>query len=163
MNAWHVALREGAVSGNLAGLLSAAALALAGRREVADPGAPANATSHWVWGDEALARRGSDLRHTATGIVIHQLASVFWATLHARMVAGRSAATRPLPALAAASATAAAACLVDLRVAPHRLSPGFEHRLSGLALVAVYGSFAIGLALGSAWVQRRRSRARTEA
>jgi len=156
MNPWNAALREGAVSGTLAGLLSAAALALAGRREVADPSAPANATSHWLWGDEALWRRGADLRHTATGFVIHQLASGFWATLHARAVAGRPATTRPVPALAAASATAALACLVDLHVAPHRLSPGFEHRLSRRSLVLVYGCFALGLATGSLAVHRSR-------
>jgi hypothetical protein len=156
MNPWNAALREGAVSGNLAGLLSAAALALAGRREVADPNAPANATSHWLWGDEALSRRGPDLRHTATGFIIHQLASCFWATLHARAIAGRPASIRPGPALVAAGATAVAAALVDLKIAPHRLSPGFEHRLSGPALVAVYGCFALGLAMGSLAVGRAR-------
>ena len=161
MHPWTAALREGAVSGTLAGLLSAAALGLAGRREVADPAAPVNATSHWLWDDEALHRDGTDGRHTAAGLLIHQLASSFWATVHARAVAGRPAATRAGPALAAATATAALACLVDMRMTPHRLSPGFEHRLSRPALAAVYGCFALGLALGSVAVNRRRQQRRT--
>lgn len=156
MHPWKTALREAAVSGTLAGLLSAGALALAGRREVSDASAPANATSHWVWGDEALHRDGADWRHTMTGLLIHQLASNFWATLHARAVAGHPAATQAGAALAAAAATASAACLVDMRLTPHRLTPGFERRLSRPALACVYACFALGLAAGSVAVNRRR-------
>lgn len=163
MHPWTAALRESAVSGTLAGLFSAAALALAGRREVADGSAPANATSHWLWGDEALQRDGTDWRHTAAGVLIHQAASHFWAAVHARAVAGRPAAVQAAPALAAAAATAAAACLVDMRLTPHRLTPGFEHRLSRPALAWVYGSFALGLAAGSLAVNRRRQRTRATA
>lgn len=148
-------MREAAVSGSLASLLSAAALAGVGRREAADPSAPVNATSHWIWGNEALQRRGTDWRHTANGYLIHHLASSFWAVLHARALAGRPAAARPVPALAAAAVTATLACAVDLRLAPHRLSPGFQHQLSRPALGLVYACFALGLAAGSLAVQRR--------
>ena len=156
MHPWTAALREGAVSGTLAGLFSAAALALAGRHEADDPCAPSNATSHWLWGDEALHRDGADWRHTATGLLIHQMASVLWATLHARAMANRPAAARAAPALLAASGCAAAACLVDMRFTPRRLTPGFEQRLSRPALAVVYGCFALGLAGASLAVNRSR-------
>jgi hypothetical protein len=155
MSTWNAALREAAVSGSLASLLSAAALAAAGRREVADSSAPVNAPSHWLWGDRALQHRGTDLRHTASGYLIHHLASVLWALVHARALAGHPAAARPAPALAAATVTAALACAVDMRLVPHRLSPGFQHQLSRPALAVVYGCFALGLAAGSLALQRR--------
>jgi hypothetical protein len=46
-------------------------------------------------------------------------------------------------------AAAAVACIVDYRVVPHRLSPGFELRLSKPAITAGYVAFGLGLALTS--------------
>lgn len=40
------------------------------------------------------------------------------------------------------------AAVVDLRLVPPPLTPGFEHRVSPTSLVWVYASFAVGLALG---------------
>jgi hypothetical protein len=52
-------------------------------------------------------------------------------------------------------ALTAAAAVVDLKLAPSRLTPGFERR-SPRSLTCVYGGFAAGLALGGAlWRQRR--------
>src|SRR5438270_533880 len=136
---WTAALREAAVSGTLASALSAAALALVGRREDHAPAAPINATSQWFWGQrEALRADTPDGRHTAAGYVVHHLASTFWAVLHARALADQPMASRPGPALAAAGATAGLAALVDLRLTPERFTPGFQHRVSTPALVAVY-------------------------
>jgi hypothetical protein len=144
------------VAGAVASLLSTAALAVAGRRETRRTAAPVNAISHWFWGDEALRRNGSTWRYTATGYLVHHAASVFWATLHA----GAWARTRQerTPAAIAASATAATtlACVVDMRLTPHRFTPGFQHRLSRPAIALVYGCFALGLALGSRMGASRR-------
>jgi hypothetical protein len=38
---------------------------------------------------------------------------------------------------------------VDFQLTPERLTPGFEHRLSHRSLAAVYGAFAVGLAVGA--------------
>ena len=46
-------------------------------------------------------------------------------------------------------ATSAVACFVDFHLTPPRLTPGFEHRLSHRSLAAVYGAFAVGLAVGA--------------
>jgi hypothetical protein len=146
---WPVALREAAVSGSLASVLSTAALALASRYEVGRPFAGTNAVSHWLWGDEALRRNEADWRHTGVGYATHHGASVFWALLYSRLYGHRPEAHRPARAAAGALATAAISCLVDFRFTPQRLTPGFEHRLSKKALALVYGAFAAGLFLGA--------------
>ncbi len=149
MSTWKQALREGAVSGAVASLLSAAALLLAGARQNGAAAAPVNAISHWIWDRPALAVDAASARHTLAGYLIHHGASVWWATLHARAWGTRRRAKPPGPALAGAAAVAAVACLVDLRFTPRRFTPGFEQRLSAAALVGVYACFALGLALGS--------------
>lgn len=159
---WKAALQESAVSGTLASILSTAALAVLGRRENGSSAAPGNATSHWVWGDEALYRDRYDARHTLAGYAIHHVASTFWAVLHARVMHGRPGALQPVPALAAAGATAAMASLVDLRFAPRRFTPGFERRLSAPGLVLVYAAFGVGLLAGSVAVNRRRAARRAQ-
>jgi hypothetical protein len=112
-----------------------------------------NAPSHWVWGDEALRQDGCNLRYTGTGLLVHHVASVFWALLYERVCP----ALRPRSAARLAvesTAVAAVAAGVDLRVVPQRLSPGFERRLSRRSLVLVYASFAAGIALGG-WLADR--------
>lgn len=148
MNSWNNALREGLVSGTLASLLSTVALAVAGRRESGHAAAPSNAASHRAWGDEALRHNRATLPHTLMGLAIHQGASVLWATLYARLrPEGRV--HDPVAASTGAAATAAMAALVDFKCTPQRLAPGFEHRLSGPAVLAVYACFAAGIALGA--------------
>jgi hypothetical protein len=156
MRSWRSTLREGFIAGSVASILSVAALLVAGRRGPQRPAAPVNAISHWLWGDGALHQDEPSLRHTASGYLIHHAASVFWGVLHARAWGERAEAKRPLPALAGAAVAAGVACFVDFRMTPHRLTPGFEHRLSRPALAGVYTCFAIGLALGSLLAGRRR-------
>ncbi len=152
---WRDTLREGAIAGSVASIASATALALAGQREVGAAAAPTNATSQWIWGDRALHQDRPSLRHTATGYLIHHGASMFWGVLHARAWNGRQQRMQPGPALAGAAAASAIACFVDFKLTPHRLTPGYEHRLSRGALGVVYGCFALGLAAGSIWAARR--------
>lgn len=154
MNSWNNALREGLVSGTLASLLSTLALAVAGRRELGHTAAPANAVSHWAWGNEAQLRNRPTLRHALMGLAIHHGASVLWATLYARL--RREGAVRdPVEATTGAVATAAAAAVVDFRLTPERFTPGFEQRLSVPALLAVYACFAAGIALGAMAMDER--------
>lgn len=157
MSPWKKALREGTVAGSVASLGSTVALAVAGRRENGHSAAPVNAISHWVWDRPALARNRPSLRHTLTGYLVHHGASMFWGILHARAWGTRPEAKQLGPALVGAAAAAAVACLVDLRLTPRRLTPGFEHRLSPAAMASVYGCFALGLALGSMAMAQRRT------
>jgi hypothetical protein len=158
MNHWRTALREGAVSGTVAGLLSTAVLALSGQRQAGSAVAPINAVSHWLWGDESLHAQEPSLRHTLTGYVTNHLAAIFWAMLYSRAYGHRDEAKRLPQAMAGGVATSAIAYAVDYHVVPKRLTPGYEHRLSSGALLATYGALAAGLAVGALLLgaQRRR-------
>jgi hypothetical protein len=143
--------------GNLAGLVSTAVLLWRGRAESRRTFGALNAPSHWVWDHEALAHDGVDSRHTLLGLAIHQASSLFWA-LAFRALMRRLRPVTPVRAGAAALAVAGAAALVDLRLVPDRLTPGFEHRLSRRGLALVYLGFAGGLVLGALYAPRRVKR-----
>jgi hypothetical protein len=140
--------------GVLAGTLSAAVLAWRGRRDAGSAAAPVNAVSHWIWPRAALQRDDVTARHTATGVVIHMASAAMWACIYAVWRARRPRPT-PVNALTDAAVLTAVAATVDLAVVPDRLTPGFEHRLAPRSLVAVYGGFALGLALGGLLAMRR--------
>jgi len=152
---WNKTLREGLVSGTLAGLFSTAVLLVTGKRETGSALAPVNAESHWLWGDESLREDRPTWRHTATGFATHQLATAFWATLYAAARGKRQAVKSVPEALLGGLATSAAAAAIDYTLVPRRLSPGFEHRLSRPAMVGVFAAIAGGIALG-AWLLRER-------
>ena len=139
-------LRHGTLSGSLASLLSAAALALCGRRETGSVFAAVNAVSHWLWGDQAARRDDASLRHTLVGYVIHHCSAMFWGVLFERYAA------RILDQRRVASTVA---CFTDYQLTPHRLQPGYEMRLSRPSLLLVDGAFGIGLAAGALWLRRR--------
>lgn len=163
MTTWKQALREGAVSGSVASVLSAAVLVLAADREDGAPAAGLNAISHWIWDTPALREDGASARHTVAGYLIHHAASIWWGTWHAKLWGGLPAAKRPMLAFVGGGVASAVACAVDYRMTPDRLTPGFEHRLSTRALFAVYTAFALGLALGSMAMKPAPQQARANA
>jgi hypothetical protein len=154
MITWKQALCEGIVSGSLASVLSASYLAWAGGRR-GEPAAPLNAVSHWFFGNRSLREDEPSALYTFTGYLTHHAASIFWATLHAKLWGARQQAKQPLPALAGGVAAAGVACFVDYQLTPKRLTPGFEHRLGRPEMVNVYACFALGLAIGSMLMKRR--------
>lgn len=148
MKTWPRTLRDAALAGTVAGLASAAALALCGRRDTGHVPAAVNAPSRWIWGDTALGQNHGSLRFTATGLAVHQAAAVFWALVQ-ELTAYRVACPGPRRAVCAAALTTALAAWIDLRVVPERLTPGFQRRLGCTSLIAVYALFGLGLAAGS--------------
>jgi hypothetical protein len=148
------ALRTGLIAGAFASVASTIALSVCGRYEAGSSSAPTNAISHWVWDRKALFQRSPSLRHTLLGYVIHHGSATFWAVLYAWLHANRRPAQSVPAALSGAGVAAATACAVDYLATPRRLKPGFEHHLSRTAMVAVYASFALGLALGCAVANR---------
>lgn len=141
------------LSGSLASVVSAAVLAWRGRSETGSAYSGVNAPAHWVWGDESLRRNDPSVKHTLVGATVHHASGLFWATFYEWLQARRR---RPTPAtmLVDAAALTAVAAVVDLKLTPKRLTPGFEHRLSRPSLAGVYVAFAAGLALGA--LARRR-------
>lgn len=135
------------LGGGLASLLSLAALAHGGRRDVGSALAPINAPSHWFWGDEALRRNGASAKYTLLGATTHHASSLFWAGVYELLGLRRRRRTAA-GAVADAAVVTALAAVVDLRIVPERLTPGFERRLSKRSLAWVYVAFGAGLAIG---------------
>ena len=140
-----------------AGVLSTVALMVLGRRENGSPFAPLNATSHIVWGESAARVNQRDWKHTGVGQLLHHASAFFWGALFEALQARRA---RPSAAgvLTDAAVTTAVAAVVDLKLVPNRLTPGFEKRLSKRALTVTYGTLAAGLVIGGLTALRHRQR-----
>ena len=140
--------------GLLAGALSALALAWRGHTDAGSAAAPINAVSHWFWPQQALQRNDVSLKHTATAGALHLGSALMWSALYS-WLRGRRLHPTARDAVTDAAAVAALAAVVNLKLVPQRLSPGFEQRLRRPSLGWVYAGFAAGLALGG-WLQLRR-------
>jgi hypothetical protein len=145
-------LRGALVSGTVASLATTATLAACGALERRDPVSPSNGPSQWAWGRRAAYARGLSVRHTVVGYVIHHATAVMWAALFERL---RRARPDIAGTIGAATATSALAYVVDYKVVPQRLQPGFDVHVSRGAVGAFYVTFAAALAL-AAWSRRTR-------
>jgi hypothetical protein len=128
-----------------------------GRAEGYPPATTLNAPSHWLHGDRALSQTDPSWRYTGAGAAIHEASAVMWALLFERLVSRKDRAPHLASIVASAAVVTGVAAVVDLKLVPERLTPGFEHHLSGRSLVLVYASVAAGLALGG-WLMRSRPR-----
>ena len=149
-------MRHVLTAGSLASALSMAVMACASRRDTGSAVAAVNAPSHWFWGERALRRNEASWRFTLLGAATHHASAVFWAVFYELLRARRQRAA-PGNAVVGAGGRPAVAAVVDLKLVPERLTPGFERRLSKRNLAWVYVGFAAGLALGGVLAARRRS------
>jgi hypothetical protein len=154
MSAWKRAARQALVSGTAASLLSTAVMVLAGKLERNAPAGPLNGPSQWLFGRGAAYRRSASARHTLTGAIIHHTMAMGWALLHERVFGRDKQAQSPARRLRNAAVTAVVANVVDYKLTPKRLQPGFEAQLSRRALAAIYAAFAVGLAAYAARSRR---------
>jgi hypothetical protein len=133
------------VSGTLAAAAVTVVASWASRRATGSAASALNATSHFLWGDRAARRHSYSMKYTGVGFAANYGASVFWALLYESLGRGRRRSAGR--ALRDGAITSAVAYVVDYHVVPRRLTPGFELRIPGRALAAVYGALAVGLAL----------------
>jgi hypothetical protein len=138
-----VVAKRALVSGAVASLVSTLVVSSLGRRRSGAASAATNATSQWVWGDDARRRYAPSLRYTALGYAIHHASSTFWACLFEHATRREQ---RPSRIVTAAAATAAVAYVVDYHCVPRRLTPGFDSHLPAGAMFATYAAFGAGLA-----------------
>src|SRR5262245_11322065 len=136
------------VTGAVATAATTAAIAACGRAEIGNAVAPLNAVSHILFGDEAARVDETTGKHTATGLALNAAAVGLWAGVH-ELFFTPPGPRRLGPALAGRAATAALAYATDYFLVPDRLTPGFEKRLPGRSLFAIYAALAGSLALGS--------------
>jgi hypothetical protein len=146
---WATAAREGVVAGTLASVLSTAVLGLLGRRQIGGAAAPLNAVSHWLWGADALREDRATWKYTLPGALTQHAASVLWATLYSLVYGHRREAKELSQAIAGGVATSATAYVIDYTITPKRLTPGYEHRLDGAGMLAVYAALAVGFTAGA--------------
>ena len=148
--------RRVAITGGIAGVLSAAFVVAASLRETGSPASGINGASQVFFGRAATRRRRVDVRHTLTGLFVHYASALWWAGVHETP---RLRAFVPNACLRALLVMAGAAVL-DYGLLPRRLSPGLEGQLSRRTIAATFGTIAGGLALGS-WLQDRPLQLRT--
>jgi hypothetical protein len=153
-------LGQALISGTVSGLATAGVASLAGKRENGSYAAPLNATSHIIWGEEAAWRDRPSLKYTLTGFLLNYASTIFWASFYERLFGRHSTPRRmrrlpftasPEPAslvtpVCDGAAVAAAAYVIDYHLIPKRFTPGFEKRVSGKSLTAIFAALAIGLA-----------------
>lgn len=156
MDPSRTALRDGAITGSVASVVSSVALAALSQMETGHPFAAVNATSHWLWKGESFRQDGPTIRYTLVGYAIHHLASMFWGVVADRLFADSTCrpATR---VLRNAALTTVAASVGDYLVVPKRFTPGVEARLSRGAVSLFYLAFAAGLAAGMIYVRARKA------
>lgn len=105
---------------------------------------PLNAVGHLVLGYRARVMDRFDLLVTPVGVALHVLSVVVWGVVFA-LVAAR---LRGWRLVLAAVGLGAAAFLIDTRLLPDRLDPGFPDVLSRPEVIAVYAVLAASLAVG---------------
>lgn len=151
-------------SGTLGGLAVAITASIAGKRENGSYSAPLNATSHIIWGNEAAREDSASLKYTLTGFLLNHASAIFWALFYEKWFGGRrgpdtrgaesrkASAKGPIEAgqvakpILGAAAVTAGAYITDYHLIPERFTPGFEKRLSGKSLAAIFAALAVGLA-----------------
>ena len=149
MTTLETVARDTLRTGTIATAATTLAVAALGEAEDRQPIAPINAVSHIAWGDKAARQTGASLKYTLTGTLLNAAAVGSWAMIHSFLFARSRQAPSAAAALASGTAVSALAYVTDYHVVPRRLTPGFEKRLSGRSLLAVYTVLALGLAAGA--------------
>ena len=143
----RIPVRNALISGTIAGIATAVTAALCARRYDMAPAAPINAVSHVVWGDEAGAQDEASVKYTATGFVTNHAACIFWAAIYEAVFGAGAQRGEAGKALLGAALVTGVAYVTDYHLVPRRLTPGYELRLPGRALAAIYGALAAALPL----------------
>jgi hypothetical protein len=115
-----------------------------------------NAQSHIVWGGRPPAEPGPRRVNTVVGSSLHVGAGFFWAGVF-ELIFGRWARRSDLNAAAGGAATALAAYVIDYKLVPQRIRPGFEFHLSRRSLHCIYGALGAGIALAAMCTRRHHA------
>ena len=144
-------LRDGVITGLAGAVATTAAIAALGQAKEGSPWTPFNAIAHMLFGERAAGVEGFTPRETLSGVGLNAGALTFWGGLYER-VAGRV----PFPrSLATGAAASALIWLIDYKIVPERLRPGFEKRLGPDSIAAVYVLLALTLGLSPLWKSDR--------
>ena len=152
-------LKRALVSGTVAAILSTLIVTLFSATGEGTAAAGTNASSQWLWGEEAHIRSGFSLRYTLLGFVIHHASSLLWACVY-ELVSTKS--NHFTSRFLIAIGVTIFAYFVDYYVVPPRLSPGFDRHISGWGVFAAYSAFVLGLWLPALYRLRNRHPSRRQ-
>ncbi|MGE5525361.1 MAG: hypothetical protein ACM3SS_16730 [Rhodospirillaceae bacterium] len=138
--------RNAVTTGTVAGLASLATAVVCARRQHGRPAAPVNAVSHIWSGRHPLPHALAPTpRNALIGLLLHQGASVFWASFFEPLFGGR-AERSTAAAIVGGISVSAAAYVTDYHIVSPRFRPGFEVSVTGRSLFLVYAARAAGFA-----------------
>lgn len=116
---------QSCLTGTVSGLLMSTVVGIVSRLTIGQSAPGLNAISHILWGEKATRQPTWTLRHTATGLLLNQVACLFWAGCF-EVLWRRHRSHRVMSSAADATTIAIVAYVVDYHVIPKRLTPGFE-------------------------------------
>jgi hypothetical protein len=121
---------------------------------------PMNASNHYEWKRAAGRALVSGTAASLLSTVVMSLAGKVERNAPAGPINGPNKASQPITKrLRNAAVTATVANVVDYRLTPRRLQPGFDAQLSRKSMLAIYAAFAVGLTVYD-WSSRGRQSAR---
>ncbi len=136
-------LQRSCVSGNAAGLLMAVAIGAVSQTVTGRSAPGFNTISHMVWGERAARQPDWSPGYTGIGLVLNQLACLFWAGCYEAMDHRQT--DLPARPVILACTVSALAYLVDYHVVPRRLTPGFELVFPRRSFPFLYAGLAVSL------------------
>ena len=142
-------LSQFSLSGTVSGLLMSTVVGIVSRLTRGQSGQGLNAISHILWGAKAAQQPAWTLRYTATGLVLNQVACLFWAGCY-EVLRQTNRPHRVTTSAADAMAIAALAYVADYHLIPKRFTPGFEWVFSSTLFSLLYLGLADSLLAGSA-------------
>ena len=151
-------VRDTAQASVVPGVLTTAAVSLAGYLEDSNAAAPLNAVSHIPFGEESFDEDEATLKYTATGTVINVAAVASWAAVYELMFGRAARRGNTWAGILGGPAVAGLAYVTDYYVVPRRLTPGFERRLSGPSMFGIYALLGATLPLASLMAQSKDER-----
>jgi hypothetical protein len=157
MNDWVETLIYNTVeTGFVATIGTTLMTAACGQAENGKAAAPINAISHIAWGDEAARQDDLSMKYTATGLGLNAAAMGAWAGIYEAAFGKLIDKQDVVGTLLGGAAVSAAAYVIDYYVVPKRFTPGFEKRLSGRSMFAIYTALALSLGFGRFLVESAR-------
>ena len=140
--------RRTILSGTVSGLLMAGVIAAASRAQTGRAASGLNAVSHMLWGKQAGRKETWSFRYTASGLVLNQLACLFWSGCYEAICRERPT-QLPAHGIPHVTILAFVAYSVDYHVVPERCTPGFELLFTRAWYPPLYAGLAYSLWAGA--------------
>ena len=141
-------IQKSSLSGTASGLLMSMVIAMASRARTGRTAPGLNAISHILWGGKAGRQRNWSFRYTVSGLLLNQLACLFWSGFFEALFRDRPN-RLPGQGVPHVILVSFVAYLVDYHVVPKRCTPGFELLFPRAWYPSLYAGLAASLWAGA--------------